>query len=78
MTNTQTQVAIVPRILSSRMAAAYLNRSPITLRKWRRCGLGPVFVLLNGRPVYRPDDLDRFIETLASAPQLAARAVEHN
>ena len=33
-------------------AAKYLRRAEVTLERWRRLGIGPQYVRVNGRPLY--------------------------
>lgn len=47
----------MPRNLTTEEVADRLRRSPLTLKRWRRCGEGPRY--LPGRPVtYREADID--------------------
>lgn len=39
-------------LLTSTEAAKYLRRSPVTLERWRRLGIGPEYVRVSGRPLY--------------------------
>jgi hypothetical protein len=45
-----------------------VTRSPKTLRKLRCVGGGPVYRLLNGKPVYTDPDLDTWVEEHLSPP----------
>ncbi|HEU5223157.1 MAG TPA: helix-turn-helix domain-containing protein [Candidatus Lumbricidophila sp.] len=57
--------AINPGALNPTDAALYLGKlSPVTLRDWRKDGIGPAFVRLGatkGRVVYRIQDLDKWL-----------------
>ncbi|MDH3260029.1 MAG: helix-turn-helix domain-containing protein [Acidimicrobiia bacterium] len=44
-------------------AAAFLRRSPATLRWWRHAGKGPRCANVGGRVVYLRADLDRWVES---------------
>jgi hypothetical protein len=44
------------------IAAAYIGRAPITLRKWRVAGGGPPYRIVKSRAVYARADLDAFME----------------
>ena len=46
----------------SKEAAAYLRISEDTLRHWRSKGLGPKYIKINGRILYRLRDLERFLD----------------
>ncbi len=46
---------------STLIAANYLGKSQVTLRRWRMTGAGPVFRIINGRACYDLDHLDAFI-----------------
>ncbi len=61
-------------LLDTAMAAQWLTahgirRSPLTLRKLRCLGGGPVYRILNGRPYYNEPDLIAWIEERLSPPQ---------
>jgi hypothetical protein len=50
------------------LAAHGVTRTPATLRKLRCLGNGPVYRLLNARPVYTAPDLEAWIESRLSRP----------
>jgi hypothetical protein len=39
----------------------HVNRSAFTLKRWRREGTGPRFVVIHGRPMYDPTTLREWI-----------------
>ena len=47
-------------LLTSKEAAVYLRISEDTLRRWRCRWLGPKYIRINGRILYRRRDLERF------------------
>jgi hypothetical protein len=46
------QPSTISHLLSARDAAAILGRSPATLKRWRHEGLGPNWIVLEGRVSY--------------------------
>jgi excisionase family DNA binding protein len=53
------------RLLSEAEVAEYLNVSIDTMRRWRREGTGPPYVMAGSRPRYRREDVDRWLERQA-------------
>jgi DNA-binding transcriptional MerR regulator len=49
-------------LMTSKEAAVYLRISEDTLRRWRCRGLGPKYIRINGRILYRLRDLERFLD----------------
>jgi len=56
------------RCLSADEAAQYLNLSRQTLDNWRPAGKGPPYCRLEGRVVYRLNDLDAWLESRREEP----------
>jgi hypothetical protein len=54
--------------LTSAQLAAQLNRSVVTLERWRRLRSGPPFIRMLGRVVYRQADVDAWLESQRQAP----------
>jgi excisionase family DNA binding protein len=54
--------------LTSKEAAERLSVSVASLRRWRREGSGPRSYRIGGRVMYRPDELDSWVEARASEP----------
>ncbi|GAA2888263.1 helix-turn-helix domain-containing protein [Microbacterium esteraromaticum] len=53
-----------PRSLrASANAAVYLSVGYSTLKKWRSEGRGPKYAKIGGPVLYRPTDLDAFVES---------------
>ena len=50
------------RGLGTKAAAAYLNRSVRCLEEWRKRGVGPKCTKVRGRVIYRPADLDAYLD----------------
>lgn len=50
------------KLIREPAAAAYLDSTPATLRKWRHLGKGPGFVRLGRSVRYDVAELERFIE----------------
>lgn len=46
--------------LGQRELAARWNLSPKTLERWRVLGIGPAFLKLGGRVVYRLEDVESY------------------
>lgn len=58
--------SISPAAVDCESAAIYLgNLSPRTLRNWRNRGVGPVYLRIGGRVVYRVSDLDAWLASHA-------------
>ncbi len=67
------QTEALTRILTTCQAAYLLGRSPVTLKAWRRRGIGPRFVRFGGtgptaRVGYRMQDLVAFLDASAVDP----------
>ena len=56
-----TQQSTIPRLVSTRDAAEILGRSPATLKRWRLEGIGPNWIVLEGRVSYDVGVLRDFI-----------------
>ncbi|HEX7338743.1 MAG TPA: helix-turn-helix domain-containing protein [Rhodanobacteraceae bacterium] len=48
--------------ITSNEAAALLHRAPITLERWRRRRVGPPFLRVCGRVLYRVADIEEWLE----------------
>lgn len=57
-----TAVAIFPELLTPRECAVYRRCSVRKLDRERAVGIGPAYVRIDGRILYRRADVDRFIE----------------
>lgn len=55
--------------ITSRQAAEILNRSPVTLERWRRLRQGPPFLRVCGRVLYRSDDIARWLDKQVQEPE---------
>jgi len=49
-------------------AAAKLNRSRVTLERWRRLRQGPPYLRIMGRVLYRADDITRWLDAQRQEP----------
>jgi len=58
----------VPQLLDDEQAAAILRRSPRTLSRWRAKGIGPNYVNVRNRPLYRECDIAAWIEAQLVTP----------
>lgn len=69
--NTQTPISdtLTPRELASR-----LNRSVVTLERWRRLRIGPPYLRICGRVLYCPGDVAAWIEEQKQAAAGQVRA----
>jgi predicted DNA-binding transcriptional regulator AlpA len=56
-------MADLPKVVTARVAARYVGLSESTLAKLRLNGNGPVYCKLGRRVVYRPADLDQWLES---------------
>jgi len=56
-------MADMPKVVTARVAARYVGLSESTLAKLRLNGNGPVYCKLGRRVVYRPVDLDHWLES---------------
>lgn len=54
--------------LDSADAAKALRRSVVTLERWRRLRRGPPFYVIEGRPLYKADELRCWIESSRRDP----------
>jgi hypothetical protein len=56
----------VERLLTTRQVAAILNVSIETVRKWRRRGIGPMFLKLDSGAVrYRLEEVQKYLSDCA-------------
>lgn len=56
-------MAELPKVVSIKVAARYVGLSESTLAKLRLNGNGPVYCKLGRRVVYRPADLDEWLQS---------------
>jgi predicted DNA-binding transcriptional regulator AlpA len=56
-------MADMPKVVTATVAARYVGLSESTLAKLRLNGNGPVYCKLGRRVVYRPADLDQWLES---------------
>jgi predicted DNA-binding transcriptional regulator AlpA len=56
-------MADMPKVVTARVAARYVGLSESTLAKLRLNGNGPVYCKLGRRVVYRPADLDQWLQS---------------
>jgi predicted DNA-binding transcriptional regulator AlpA len=56
-------MADLPKVVSAKVAARYVGLSESTLAKLRLNGNGPVYCKLGRRVVYRPVDLDEWLQS---------------
>lgn len=59
-------------VLNGKAAAARIGTTEGTLNTWRYLGKGPKYVKIGRRVVYRPADLDAWLEAHAVTPNSAA------
>jgi len=57
--------------ITTREAAAYLRRSPITLEIWRTDGFGPKYFKVGGRVFYHKCDLQNYEQGRRSTSEVA-------
>lgn len=53
----------LPKVISAKVAARYVGLSESTLAKLRLNGNGPTYCKLGHRVVYRPVDLDEWLQS---------------
>jgi len=53
----------LPKVITAKTAAHYVGLSESTLSKLRLNGNGPVYCKLGRRVVYRPEDLDHWLQS---------------
>ena len=63
---------IMERVMSSREAAEMIGVTEGTLMNWRSAGKGPVFVKYGRRVVYRPKDVERWLDARTINPEAGA------
>jgi predicted DNA-binding transcriptional regulator AlpA len=56
-------MADLPKVVSAKVAARYVGLSDSTLAKLRLNGNGPTYCKLGRRVVYRPADLDKWLQS---------------
>jgi hypothetical protein len=56
-------VGIMPKVVTAKVAARYVGLSVSTLAKLRLNGNGPTYCKLGRRVVYRPPDLDHWLQS---------------
>jgi predicted DNA-binding transcriptional regulator AlpA len=56
-------MAELPKVISAKAAARFVGLSESTLAKLRLNGNGPVYCKLGRRVVYRPRDLDEWLQS---------------
>lgn len=56
-------MADMPKVVTAKVAARYVGLSESTLAKARLNGNGPLYCKLGRRVVYRPTDLDQWLQS---------------
>jgi predicted DNA-binding transcriptional regulator AlpA len=56
-------MADLPKVVSAKVAARYVGLSSSTLAKLRLNGNGPTYCKLGRRVLYRPTDLDQWLQS---------------
>jgi len=56
-------MAELPKVVTARTAARYVGLSESTLAKLRLNGNGPIYCKLGRRVVYRPAELDQWLQS---------------
>jgi hypothetical protein len=64
----------LPSVWTSKDVAQFLNVSESTLSRWRRRGIGPACVQIDGVSRYRPAAVEAWLEETERAYGRAARA----
>jgi len=55
--------SLLPKVITAKVAARFVGLSESTLAKLRLNGNGPVYCKLGRRVVYRPEDLDHWLQS---------------
>ena len=64
----------LPKVLSAELAARFVGLSASTLAKLRLNGNGPIYCKLGRRVVYRPADLEQWLQSRATRDTSVADA----
>ena len=56
-------VPVLPKVVTAKVAARFVGLSESTLAKLRLNGNGPVYCKLGRRVVYRPADLEQWLQS---------------
>jgi predicted DNA-binding transcriptional regulator AlpA len=59
----ESQMADMPKVITAKVAARFVGLSESTLAKLRLNGNGPVYCKLGRRVVYRPADLEQWLQS---------------
>jgi predicted DNA-binding transcriptional regulator AlpA len=59
----QPTVPLLPKVVTAKVAARFVGLSESTLAKLRLNGNGPVYCKLGRRVVYRPADLEQWLQS---------------
>jgi len=65
---------LLPKVITTRTAARFVGLSESTLAKLRLSGNGPTYCKLGRRVVYRPEDLDAWLQSRATSDTSDAEA----
>jgi predicted DNA-binding transcriptional regulator AlpA len=66
--------ALLPKVITARTAARFVGLSESTLAKLRLNGNGPTYCKLGRRVVYRPEDLDAWLQSRTTTDTSDAEA----
>lgn len=69
---TLASLSSVPRV-SEKVAAKVVGAQQQTMRAWRHRGVGPAYLKLAGKIMYRLDDLKKFIDQSRVVPKSKSR-----
>jgi hypothetical protein len=58
--------------ITSREAAEMLNRSPVSLERWRRLRQGPPYLRVMGRVLYKAEDIASWLDAQRQEPEAQA------
>lgn len=59
-------VPVLPKVVTAKTAARFVGLSESTLAKLRLNGNGPLYCKLGRRVVYRPSDLEQWLQSRAT------------
>ena len=62
------EINLLDGLLPEDVAAPGLNRTPRTLQRWRRLGIGPIVTMVGNTPMYHVDDIKAWLRGQRKVP----------
>ena len=69
---TQPQSILNDTLLSAKQLAALLGKTPVALAYWRYQGIGPRYITVFRKALYRASDVDKWLAECATGNQSTA------